>query len=116
MGAGGSALRLQPQVQQAVQRRVPHALRPHLPEAVPASPLGSECNSELHSISSSITTPRNPTTDVPHLYFEEKGAYTLSVHIYLPYTALFFFPSGSGQWSVASGQWSYIICLLQAGL
>lgn len=39
VGAGGSALRLQPQVQQAGQRRVPHALRPHLPKAVPAGPL-----------------------------------------------------------------------------
>lgn len=87
MGAGGSALRLQPQVQQAGQRRVPHALRPHLAEAVPTSPLGSRGCSGRHSISSSINhIPTRPNHH--HLYSEDEETYTLSVHICLPCSAL----------------------------
>lgn len=59
VGASGSALWLQPQVQQAGQRCVAHALCPHLSETVPASPLGSQrCSGRL---STSSLCPHTPT-------------------------------------------------------
>lgn len=87
MGAGGSPVRLQPKVQQAGQRRVPHALRPHLPEAVSACPLGC---APYHSLSPSMQM--QPTADDPHLYVEEKVAHSLSLDTYLPHSQLVFSP------------------------
>lgn len=52
VGAGGSALRLQPKVQQAGQRCVSHALRPDLPETIPVGPLDRQICSGFHTISS----------------------------------------------------------------
>lgn len=50
VGAGGSALRLQPKVQQAGQRCVSHALRPDLPETIPVGPLDRQICSGFHTI------------------------------------------------------------------
>lgn len=52
VGAGGSALWLQPKVQQAGQRCVSHALRPDLPETIPVGPLDRQICSRFPTISS----------------------------------------------------------------
>lgn len=52
VGAGGSALRLQPKVQQAGQGCVSHALCPYLPETIPAGPLDRQICSGCHTPSS----------------------------------------------------------------
>lgn len=80
VGAGGPALRLQPQVQQAGQRRVAHALRAHLPQTVPTCPLGSRVCSGRHNTSSLHPPTPTTTTHQPaqlllshHLYYEDQG-------------------------------------------
>lgn len=91
VGAGGSALRLQPQVQQAGQRRVAHALRAHLPQTVPACPLGSHVCSGHHDTSSlhhhphhhHHHTPTCPTTPVPPSVLWRRGDPPHPVYAYL---------------------------------
>lgn len=71
VGAGGAAVRLQPQVQQAGQRRVPHALRPHFPEAVSARPLSDDgAAPSIIPFSPEISHTHTNTTQRPVLHLE----------------------------------------------
>lgn len=79
VGAGGSALRLQPQVQQAGQGRVPHALRAHLAQAGPAGALGGAAERNLRVPSYII--PRAPH---PPSFLRQGDSLVLSLHIYRP--------------------------------
>lgn len=78
MGAGGTALRLQPQVQQTGQRRVPHALGAYFSEAVPAGPLGRLKKKSSGQRSMSLfTSSSNPNTHLSALQIQGTSALLL---------------------------------------